>query len=218
MRKVFTDTGLPIRVSRTLEQNKRRHTCVCCGETEGIASFSLVVNAEMTQNLDYCRECSQQIAVYIATSWSVQPDSIDLDQDEPLITVADEEKLLAVEKLLSVCVQLASELSGKNLLGNEIMHVEGHLRSLLLTLITHGMRSREVFGEQSQLLDSWATVLDIIEAALEGDTSKTKDYTNLLLERLEDHHMEFMAKHLKRLLSGVKGQQILLATEEETGA
>ncbi len=214
MRYVFEETGLPIKVKRTPEQNWTRHQCLCCGETENITSFTFAIYAGMTQTLDYCRTCSEQIAVFLATTWGSQPDQANLSEEAEM-TIADAEKLLAIEKLLSVAVQLAEQLSAKNLLSPEMVHAEGHLRSLLLELVTHGMRAREFFGASAQSLDSWATVLDIIEAGLAGDVAQTRRYAELLLTRLEENNIETIIRHLKKVLSGDKGLQIFPATQQE---
>jgi hypothetical protein len=59
-------------------------------------------------------------------------------------------------------------------------------------------------------MEQWATVLDIIEAGIEGDTAKCKDYAELLLSKLDPDTR--MAKRLQDILAGKpKGRVIHLA-------
>jgi Tfp pilus assembly protein PilF len=60
-----------------------------------------------------------------------------------------------------------------------------------------------------------ATVLDIVEHALTGDTVKARAYTELLLERLEANDDDVAVRRLKAILNGDdKGPVIKPAGED----
>jgi hypothetical protein len=68
--------------------------------------------------------------------------------------------------------------------------------------------------ERKVCIASWSTVLDIVQYGLEGDIKKVRQYSELLLQRLEKDEQEIIVNHLKKVLKGDKGQMIYLAEEK----
>jgi co-chaperonin GroES (HSP10) len=60
----------------------------------------------------------------------------------------------------------------------------------------------------------WTTMLDIVQYGLESNPEKVRAYAELLLEKLEEDEQETVVGHLKRVLSGDKGQMIHIAEQE----
>jgi hypothetical protein len=86
----------------------------------------------------------------------------------------------------------------------------------------------ECFGEEMsqttafrelrpEAIESWATVLDCIEAGLEGQPEKCRSYAELLLERLEEAGEQTVTRHLRRVLAGEKGAQLFPTGAELEG-
>src|SRR2546429_939708 len=60
-------------------------------------------------------------------------------------------------------------------------------------------------------MNHWATVLDSIQAGIEGDREKCRAYAELWLEKLRHDGEMRIAQSLQRILEGHKGQIIYLA-------
>lgn len=145
-RIAFPETGLPIKIRRTPEENRLSlRGCVSCGAPE-FMSFTFVAYAGLTQTLDFCRECSLKISLFMARAWAEQTEPVSMNYQEEhdaaqhMITVADVLRLTDIHKLLYVCTHLAEYLSGESLQGSEMKQVEEALCSLLLILSTRGMK------------------------------------------------------------------------------
>lgn len=59
---------------------------------------------------------------------------------------------------------------------------------------------------------NWATLLDIIEAGIDGDTARCRAYAELLLERSGEETA--FTRHLKRLLEGNRDRGVRLYPAE----
>lgn len=64
------------------------------------------------------------------------------------------------------------------------------------------------FQELRPHMLAWATVLDCIEAGIEGQPGKCRAYAELLLERLDEAGEQTVAQHLRRVLAGEKGARL----------
>lgn len=135
MRRVFDDTGLPVRSSVIPDRR-----CACCGATGEVLSFSFIVSSQITQTINYCRVCTQGVASFLASVWAEQSTQArDLRSDENMMTIADAQALQDINRLLYVCVHLAASLSGSNLRSPEMEDIQEGIRSLVLILLTRGM-------------------------------------------------------------------------------
>jgi hypothetical protein len=63
-------------------------------------------------------------------------------------------------------------------------------------------------------MEHWPTILDIVEAGIQGDKVECRDYAELWLEKLQADGETQIATHLQRILEGKRGAIIHFA---ETG-
>src|SRR2546423_1183614 len=103
MKKVFSQTGLPIMIRHAPEGY--HNLCVSCGAVEDVLSFSVLSGPNEVTVLSYCRICTQKIITFIAQAWAntevLAPLSYEEERQRSIaeISLADVLRLMDMYKL-----------------------------------------------------------------------------------------------------------------------